>query len=110
MVKRKSTNVISFVSKAKEKGIKLKRPPVSARAKNSKTTEIEDEEITSFDFETSRDLIRLYMFPQSLSMVFQFFDIETQVKYNEYQIDMEHFLLMEQAVGQAEKMLNARNT
>lgn len=103
-------NVISFVSKAKEKGIKLKKPPIKAKSTNSKIIDVDDEEVNRFDFESTRDLIRLYMFPKSLSIAFQFFDIETGSKYSEYQIDMEHFLLMTQAVAQAEQMMKVRNT
>lgn len=103
-MEEKKNNVVSFISKAKEKGVALKIPPRHTESMSKQLVET-DEDVYIFRFQAGRDEIKLYLFESSLLMRFEFYDTETQAMYREYEIDMESFILMEQVVDKAEKMI-----
>ena len=104
------TNIVSFINKAREKGVVLKKPPPRAlESKDSKVVEGVDGDVFTFSFYTERDFIQAHLFESTLRLVFEFFDKETMSKYNEYDIDLESFLIMEQVVDKIEQQMKEIN-
>lgn len=99
------SNIVSFINKARDKGVELKKPPAKFTMNSRKLIEKDDEDVEVFQFETERDLITLRVYKTSKFFVFEFRDKETKSMYNKYEIDVETFYYMELALNRADDVL-----
>lgn len=98
-------NIISFLNKAKDKGVEIKTPPKSLAMQSKQLIEHDSEDIEVFEFEADQDFVTLKVYRSSQFFVFEFRDKETKSLYRKYEIDLQTFYYMELALHSVDNLL-----
>lgn len=96
--KKINMDIISFIDKAREKGVVLKKPPTRLLFEERKLTEVGEHDVETFKYATDKDILLISLLDGGDFLVFEFFDKETKSKYRTYKIDADNFYLMNLAV------------